>query len=58
MLQEQLENLGSIPGATGRVSFSKGNRENAWMYLLSIRRGKILPLTDGLDLEPDMELER
>lgn len=53
LLQQQLESLGSIPGATGRISFNKGNRENAWMYLLNIKRGKILPLTDGLDLEPD-----
>ena len=50
-LRNRLENLGTIPGATGRIAFSKGSRENAWMYLLAIRRKKIVPLTDDL-LEP------
>jgi branched-chain amino acid transport system substrate-binding protein len=58
LLQQQLEELGSIPGATGRISFNKGNRENAWMYLLNIRGGKIMPLTDGLDIETAPEIDR
>ena len=46
-LQHALENLGEIPGATGKISFSRGNRENAWMYLLTIRKGKIKLLSLG-----------
>lgn len=46
-LQHALENLGEIPGATGKISFSRGNRENAWMYLLTIRKGKIQLLSIG-----------
>lgn len=46
-LQHTLENLGEIPGATGKISFSRGNRENAWMYLLNIHKGKIRLLSIG-----------
>lgn len=46
-LQNALENLGEIPGATGKISFSRGNRENAWMYLLTIRNRKIQLLSIG-----------
>jgi len=46
-LQHALENLGEIPGATGKISFSPGNRENAWMYLLTNRKGKIQLLSIG-----------
>ena len=46
-LQHALENLGEIPGATGKISFSRGNRENAWMYLLTNRKGKIKLLSLG-----------
>ena len=46
-LQNALENLGEIPGATGKISFSRGNRENAWMYLLTIRKRKIQLLSIG-----------
>lgn len=46
-LQHALENLGEIPGATGKISFSRGNRENAWMYLLTISDGKIQLLSTG-----------
>ncbi len=46
-LRERLETLSGIPGATGKIAFSRGNRENAWMYLLTIRRGKIMPLLDA-----------
>lgn len=45
-LRERLESLSGIPAATGQIAFGKGNRENAWMYLLTIRRGKIAPLPD------------
>ena len=45
-LREELEAVSGLPGATGRVSFGKGDRENAWMYLLTIRRGKVVPLVD------------
>ena len=42
--------LGGVSGATGKISFTKGNRENAWMYLLTIRRGAIKPLPEeGMD---------
>ncbi|MBT4137832.1 MAG: ABC transporter substrate-binding protein, partial [Candidatus Latescibacteria bacterium] len=43
-LRDQLERLTEIPSATGRVSFSKGDRENAWMYLLTIQNKRIEPL--------------
>ena len=46
-LQNTLENLGEMPGATGRISFSKGNRENAWMYMLTIRNGKLQLLSNA-----------
>ncbi len=46
-LQNALENLGAIPGATGRISFSKGNRENAWMYMLTIQNGKLQLLSNA-----------
>ena len=45
-LREELEAVSGLPGATGRISFGKGDRENAWMYLLTIRRGKVVPLVD------------
>ncbi len=45
-LQTALENLDDMPGATGKISFSKGNRENAWMYILTIRDGKLRLLSD------------
>ena len=41
LLRDRLETLTDIPGATGKISFGKGNRENGWMYLLTIRKGKI-----------------
>lgn len=43
-LRDQLERLAELPGATGRISFSKGDRENAWMYLLTIQDKRIQPL--------------
>ncbi len=46
-LQHALENLGEIPGATGKISFSRGNRENGWMYLLTAKDGKIQLLSIG-----------
>ncbi|MDE2889014.1 MAG: ABC transporter substrate-binding protein [Gemmatimonadota bacterium] len=46
-LQHALENLGEIPGATGKISFSRGNRENGWMYLLTVKEGKIQLLSIG-----------
>lgn len=45
-LRDQLERLTEIPSATGRVSFSKGDRENAWMYLLTIHDKRIQLLTN------------
>ena len=42
-LREHLETLTDIPGATGQISFGKGHRENAWMYMLTIRNGRIEP---------------
>ena len=45
-LRLKLESIAQIPGATGRITFGKGDRENAWMYMLQIRRRKIVPLTD------------
>ncbi len=45
-LRERLESLSGIPSATGQIAFGKANRENAWMYLLTIRKGKIIPLPD------------
>ncbi len=51
-LRNALENLGAIPGATGRLSFSKGNRENAWMYMLTIRNGKLQLLSNEATSEP------
>ena len=44
-LQEKLQSLTDVPGATGRITFRPGDRENAWMYLLSIRRGRIQTLS-------------
>ncbi len=57
-LQERLQTLTDIPGATGRITFRPGDRENAWMYLLSIRRGRIQTLSfdeapEDQDLEQD-----
>ena len=43
-LRDQLERLTEIPSATGRISFNKGDRENAWMYLLTIQDKRIEPL--------------
>lgn len=42
-LREHLETLTNVPGATGQISFGKGHRENAWMYMLTIRNGRIEP---------------
>ncbi|MCY3871732.1 MAG: ABC transporter substrate-binding protein [Gemmatimonadetes bacterium] len=42
-LREHLETLTDVPGATGQISFGKGHRENAWMYMLTIRNGRIEP---------------
>lgn len=44
-LQDRLQTLRDVPGATGRITFRPGDRENAWMYLLSIRRGRIQTLS-------------
>ena len=52
-LQERLQTLTDIPGATGRITFRPGDRENAWMYLLSIRRGRIQTLS--FDEAPETE---
>ncbi|MDE3000177.1 MAG: ABC transporter substrate-binding protein [Gemmatimonadota bacterium] len=46
-LQHALENLGEIPGATGKISFNRGNRENSWMYLLTISDRRIQLLSIG-----------
>ncbi|MCH2665170.1 ABC transporter substrate-binding protein, partial [bacterium] len=55
-LQEKLQTLTDIPGATGRITFRPGDRENAWMYLLSIRRGRIQTLSfDEVLEEQDLE---
>ena len=43
---QQLQALQDIPGATGRVSFRPGDRENFWMYTLRVRRGRIEPLAE------------
>ena len=43
---QQLQALQDIPGATGRVTFRPGDRENAWMYTLKLRRGRIEPLQE------------
>lgn len=43
---QQLQALQDIPGATGRVTFRPGDRENAWMYTLKVRRGRIEPLAE------------
>ncbi len=40
-LRDRLETLAEIPGATGQISFDKGHRENAWMYMLTIRNRRI-----------------
>lgn len=42
-LRARLETLTHLPGATGKISFGKGNRENDWMYLLTIQKKKIEP---------------
>lgn len=42
-LRDHLETLTEVPGATGQISFGKGHRENAWMYMLTIRNGRIEP---------------
>ena len=42
-LRDRLETLTNIPGATGQISFGKGHRENAWMYMLTIRNRRIEP---------------
>ena len=51
-LRGHLETLSGVSGATGRIAFSRGNRENAGMYILTIRRRKIVPLSDDLQDEP------
>ena len=40
-LRDHLETLTDVPGATGQISFGKSHRENAWMYMLTIRNGRI-----------------
>lgn len=40
-LRDRLETLTDIPGATGQISFDKGHRENAWMYMLTIKNRRI-----------------
>ena len=45
-LRDRLETLTDVPSATGRIAFSRGDRENAWMNLLAIRRGRIEPLPE------------
>ena len=42
-LREHLETLTDVPGATGQISFGRAHRENAWMYMLTIRNGRIEP---------------
>lgn len=42
-LRDHLETLTDVPGATGQISFGKGHRENAWMYMLTIRNRRIEP---------------
>ncbi len=41
LLRDRLETLTDIPGATGQISFGKGHRENAWMYMLTITNRRI-----------------
>ena len=53
-LRERLETLTDVPGATGRISFGKGNRENGWMYLLTISKRKIEPIASD---EGEAEIE-
>ena len=53
-MRNQLETLTDIPGATGRISFGKGDRENGWMYLLTIQKGRIEPLASD---EGDTSIE-
>ena len=43
LLRDHLETLTDVPGATGQISFGKSHRENAWMYMLTIRNGRIEP---------------
>lgn len=45
-LRDKLESLYEIPSATGKIVFNRGDRENAWMYLLTIRDRTIKPLLD------------
>ncbi len=40
-LRQKLETISEVPGATGKITFGRGDRENAWMYLLTIRNGAI-----------------
>ncbi len=40
-LRDRLETLTDVPGATGKISFGTGVRENGWMYMLTIRNGRI-----------------
>ena len=42
-LRDRLGTLTDIPGATGQISFDKNHRENAWMYMLTIRNRRIEP---------------
>ena len=42
-LRDHLETLTDVPGATGQISFGRAYRENAWMYMLTIRNGRIEP---------------
>lgn len=41
LLRDRLETLIDLPGATGKISFAPGNRENGWLHMLTIRKGKI-----------------
>ncbi|MCZ6633937.1 MAG: ABC transporter substrate-binding protein [bacterium] len=45
-LRQRLESLSDVPGAIGKIAFSKGDRENSWMYLLTIEKGRIKPLLE------------
>ncbi len=48
----KMQTLTDLPGATGRISFRPGDRQNGWMYVLTIRRGEIRSLVGRADGSP------
>lgn len=54
IFRQKLADIEGVWGAAGQIDFLPGTRENGWMYLLKIQRGRIHPILDA-DLMDDEE---